>query len=156
MFKLKNYINGELVVPHTGKYIDNYNPADGKVYSYIPDSGSADVEKAVSAAKEAFPKWSATTVEDRHDLLSAIASLIEQKLDKLAKAESLDNGKPVSLAKSVDIPRASKNFEFFAIFEQYSRRKNVGIFITFEIFFSQEKSFISFPHAIKGIDLCIL
>ena len=114
MFKLKNYINGELVVPLSGKYIDNYNPADGKVYSYIPDSDSADVEKAVSAAKEAFPKWSATTVEERHDLLSAIAGLIEQKLDKLAKAESLDNGKPVSLAKSVDIPRASKNFEFFA------------------------------------------
>ena len=114
MFKLKNYINGELVVPLSGKYFDNYNPADGKVYSYIPDSDSADVEKAVSAAKEAFPKWSATTVEERHDLLSAIARLIEQKLDKLAKAESLDNGKPVSLAKSVDIPRASKNFEFFA------------------------------------------
>lgn len=114
MFKIKNYINGELVGPLSGKYFDNDNPAEGKVYSLIPDSETADVELAVSAAKAAFPSWAATSVEVRHDLLTRIAKLIEQKLEALALAESVDNGKPVSLAKNVDIPRASKNFEFFA------------------------------------------
>jgi aminomuconate-semialdehyde/2-hydroxymuconate-6-semialdehyde dehydrogenase len=114
VFKIKNYINGELVGPLSGKYFDNFNPADGMVYSHIPDSDTADVELAASAAKAAFPGWAATSVEERHDLLTRIAKLIEQKLETLALAESVDNGKPVSLAKSVDIPRASKNFEFFA------------------------------------------
>jgi len=114
VFKLRNYINGSLIEPHSGSYIDNYNPAEGKVYSLIPDSDELDVEQAVLAANEAFKGWAATSVEKRHDLLTRIAKLIEQKLDDLAMAESVDNGKPVSLAKSVDIPRASRNFEFFA------------------------------------------
>ncbi len=114
MFKIRNYINGEFFEPVSERYIENVNPAEGKVYSLIPDSDERDVEKAVSAASTAFPGWAATSVERRHDILSRIAHLIDQNLEKLAKAESVDNGKPLWLARMVDIPRASKNFEFFA------------------------------------------
>ncbi|TXD48818.1 aldehyde dehydrogenase [Polaribacter sp. IC073] len=112
--KIKNYINGELVAPEAGKYLDNYNPANGEVYSQIPSSTKEDVEKAVEAAEKAFLKWSNTTLEERSKILSKIADLILEKLDFLAKAESKDNGKPISLATEVDIPRAAANFQFFA------------------------------------------
>lgn len=112
--KIKNYINGELVAPISNQYIDNYNPAIGEVYSYVPDSDERDIAMGVAAAEKAFPKWSVTPVEERSRLLLRVAHLIEQNREKLALAESIDNGKPVWLAKSVDIPRASRNFHFFA------------------------------------------
>jgi aminomuconate-semialdehyde/2-hydroxymuconate-6-semialdehyde dehydrogenase len=111
---IKNYINGEFVNPILGDYIDNYNPAKGEIYGQIPNSTRADVEKAVEAAEKAFPKWSNTTLDERSKILSKIATLILEKLDFLAEAESKDNGKPISLAKQVDIPRAASNFQFFA------------------------------------------
>ncbi|APG63954.1 2-hydroxymuconic semialdehyde dehydrogenase [Tenacibaculum todarodis] len=111
---IKNYINGEFVNPISDNYIDNYNPAIGEVYGQIPDSTKEDVEKAVEAAEKAFPSWSNTTLAIRSKILSKIADLIHQNLDKLAAAESKDNGKPLSLAKAIDIPRASSNFQFFA------------------------------------------
>ena len=95
MLKIENYINGELVKPVSGEYLDNYNPATGEVYSLIPDSDAADVERAVEAAKRAFPRWSKMSAEQRHDLLMKLSSLIERDLDSLAEAESIDNGKPV-------------------------------------------------------------
>ncbi|HAS45276.1 MAG TPA: 2-hydroxymuconic semialdehyde dehydrogenase [Microscillaceae bacterium] len=114
MQKLQNYINGELVPPISGQYIDNYDPAIGEVYSLIPDSGEADVAQAVEAAQAAFEGWANTPAEQRSRIMLRISELIEQNLDRLAKAESLDNGKPVSLATHVDIPRAAKNFRFYA------------------------------------------
>lgn len=114
MFKIKNYINGELREPAGKQYIDNYNPAIGKVYSLIPDSDEKDVNGAANAATAAFEKWSNTTKEERSQVLGKIADLIEKNLDKLANAESVDNGKTVALAKTVDIPRAASNFRFFA------------------------------------------
>jgi aminomuconate-semialdehyde/2-hydroxymuconate-6-semialdehyde dehydrogenase len=111
---IKNYINGKLVEPLSGKYIDNYNPSIGEVYDTIPDSDEKDIRLAVEAAENAFPLWSAAPAEERSKILMKIASLIHRDLDKFAKAESIDNGKPLSLAKSIDIPRAVKNFEFFA------------------------------------------
>ena len=113
MIKLKNYINGELVDPISNQHIDNYDPSRGVVYSLIPDSDERDAEKAIAAAKEAFKTWSITPKETRSKYLLKIASLIEEQLDELAKAESLDNGKPFNLAKSVDIPRAAANFHFY-------------------------------------------
>ena len=92
----------------------NYNPSNGKVSGQIPNSTKEDVEKAYEAAEKAFPKWSNTTLEERSKILSNIATLILERLDLLAVAESKDNGKPVSLAKEVDIPRAASNFQFFA------------------------------------------
>ncbi len=114
MEKISNYINGKLVAPISGKYLDNYSPAEGKVYSLIPDSDQADVDAATSAALAAFDMWSGMSVENRAAILQRIADLIDRDLDKLAVAESIDNGKPVKLAKAVDIPRASSNMRFYA------------------------------------------
>ena len=112
--KILNYINGEFVNPIKGEFIDNYNPAIGEVYGQIPNSTKEDVELAYQSAEKAFSSWSNTTLDERHRILSKIADLIHQNLDKLAEAESKDNGKPLSLAKAIDIPRASSNFQFFA------------------------------------------
>ena len=114
MQKIQNYINGELISPISGEYLDNYNPAEGKVYSLIPDSNVDDIQLAVDAAKIAFPIWSKTPTTERSRIMQRIADLIDENLDRLAMAESVDNGKPLSLAKSVDIPRASSNMRFFA------------------------------------------
>jgi aminomuconate-semialdehyde/2-hydroxymuconate-6-semialdehyde dehydrogenase len=114
MLKIENYIGGELVQPNSGEYLDNFNPATGEVYSLIPDSNETDVAAAVEAAKKAFPVWSKMSAEARYDILIKLVSLIERDLDALATAESIDNGKPKSLARSVDIPRAVANFKFYA------------------------------------------
>lgn len=112
--KIENYINGQLVVPISGNYLENFNPATGEVYSLIPDSDENDVALAVQSAKNAFPAWSQTSPEARHDILIKISQLIERDLEILAEAESIDNGKPRNLAKTVDIPRAVSNFKFYA------------------------------------------
>jgi aminomuconate-semialdehyde/2-hydroxymuconate-6-semialdehyde dehydrogenase len=114
MKKILNYINGEFKAPQNNEWIDNYNPSNGEVYSLIPNSSSVDVEEAYQSAANAFPKWSNTTLDFRSKILSKIAILIEENLEGFAKAEALDNGKPLSLAKAIDIPRASSNFQFFA------------------------------------------
>jgi aminomuconate-semialdehyde/2-hydroxymuconate-6-semialdehyde dehydrogenase len=114
MQKLQNYINGQLTPPQSGKYLDNYDPAIGEVYSQIPDSDHRDVDQAVQAAKAAFPAWSVMPAAERSRILVRVADLILERLDELALAESIDNGKPLSLAKVVDIPRANQNFHFFA------------------------------------------
>ncbi len=114
MQKIKNYINGELVEPIGGKYIENINPSIGETYSLIPDSDKNDVELAVKAAKAAFKEWSAMSINDRAKIMEAIADLIDRDLEKLAMAESIDNGKPLKLARKVDIPRASANMRFYA------------------------------------------
>ena len=113
MLKISNYINGSLTAPVSGNYLDNFDPSRGKVYSLIPDSDASDVDLAVKAAKQAFPAWSTTTKDIRAAFLIKIADLIEKNLEKLAHAESLDNGKPLHLSKSVDIPRAASNFRFY-------------------------------------------
>ena len=111
---IKNFIDGEYINPVSNKWLDNYNPATGNIYGKIPNSNKGDVDLAVKASEKAFKKWANTDIEIRSTILSKIADLLEKKLDEFAKAESKDNGKPVSLAKSVDIPRASNNFRFFA------------------------------------------
>ena len=114
MKKILNYINGEFKAPNNNEWLDNYNPSNGEIYSLIPNSSSDDVEEAYQAAANAFPEWSNTTLDFRSKILSKIASLIEDNLENFAEAEAIDNGKPLSLAKTVDIPRASSNFQFFA------------------------------------------
>ncbi len=114
MLKIENYIGGSLVAPVSENYLDNFNPACGEVYSLIPDSDERDVARAVEAAKKAFPVWSKMSADVRHDHLMKIVALIERDLDSLATAESIDNGKPKTLAKAVDIPRAIANFKFYA------------------------------------------
>jgi aminomuconate-semialdehyde/2-hydroxymuconate-6-semialdehyde dehydrogenase len=111
---LHNFINGRFVPPVSGRYLDNYAPATGLVYSQIPDSDAADVDAAVAAAKAAFPIWSNMSLEDRHDILLGISNGILRNLDRLAEAESLDSGKTITTARTIDIPRAALNFKFFA------------------------------------------
>jgi len=111
---LKNYIDGELVEPISGKYLDDIEPATGAVLASSPDGDEHDVERAVAAAKRAFPAWSQTPAEERARLLLAIADRIEARHEDLARAESIDTGKPIALARSLDIPRAASNFRFFA------------------------------------------
>lgn len=114
MEKILNYINGELREPKSGNYLPNINPATGEHFCDVPDSDSADVEEAVAAAQAAFPGWSETSISERSRILHRIADLIEERLDELALDESNDNGKPLKLAKRVDIPRAAANFRYFA------------------------------------------
>ena len=114
MIQLANYINGELVAPTLGNYIDNYQPAKGVVFSKVPESTSEDLEKAVDAASKAFPGWSEMTIDERSRILIKLADLIEENLEELAQCETQDSGKPIKLSRTVDIPRASANFRFFA------------------------------------------
>ena len=111
---IKNYINGTLVPAQSGEYLDNVNPSTGEVYSQIPDSGPEDVALAVKAAQQAFEGWSKAEPRTRFRLMMRIADIIEQNLEDFAKAESIDNGKPLTMSKTVDIPRAQSNFRFFA------------------------------------------
>jgi aminomuconate-semialdehyde/2-hydroxymuconate-6-semialdehyde dehydrogenase len=112
--RIQNFIDGEFAEPIGGKYLDNLEPATGKPYSQVADSDSRDVEGAVAAAEKAFAEWSKKSALDRSKILLRIADLIERDLEKLARAESIDTGKPLSLARALDIPRAASNFRFFA------------------------------------------
>jgi aminomuconate-semialdehyde/2-hydroxymuconate-6-semialdehyde dehydrogenase len=114
MEKIQNYINGQYIIPKQGNYIDNYEPATGKVYSLIPDSDESDVQMAVDAAEKAFPIWSKMSIDERSAILEKVSEGIQHRMDEFVQAESKDNGKPVSLAAHVDIPRAISNFHFFA------------------------------------------
>ena len=114
MEKIYNYINGELVEPVSGNFFENFNPATGQPYSLIPDSNYEDINIAVKSAKQAFESWSQTTKKQRSDLLMDLADKIDEYSEELILAESKDNGKPETLARIVDIPRASENFRFFA------------------------------------------
>ena len=112
--RIKNFIDGEFVAPISGRYLDNIEPATGKPYSQVADSGKEDVDLAVAVAEAAFAAWSKKPAAERSEILLRIADLIERDLEKLSRAESIDTGKPLSLARSLDIPRAASNFRFFA------------------------------------------
>ncbi len=112
--RITNFIDGQFVEPTGGDYLDNIEPATGKCYSLVADSDAQDVDLAVAAADKAFADWSRTPASERSQILLRIADLIERDLEKLARAESIDTGKPLSLARTLDIPRAASNFRFFA------------------------------------------
>src|SRR5712664_2219530 len=112
--RIKNFIGGKFVEPTSGKYLDNIEPATGKPYSQVADSGKEDVDLAVAAAEKAFADWAKKPAAERSKILLRIADLIERDLEKLAREESIDTGKPLSLARTLDIPRAASNFRFFA------------------------------------------
>ncbi|HEX5952807.1 MAG TPA: aldehyde dehydrogenase [Rhodanobacteraceae bacterium] len=111
---LANLIDGKLAAPANGVYLDVFEPATGMVYARCPDSDSRDVEAAVAAAGRAAPAWAALSASERTRHLQRLADAVETKLDELSREESRDSGKPVKLARSVDIPRAVSNLRFFA------------------------------------------
>ncbi len=114
--------------PVSEQYLNNINPSTGEVYSLIPDSDARDVELAVKAAKQAFESWSRLSAKKRSSYLLAISEAIHNKLEFMAAAESRDNGKPIQLARTVDIPRARDNFEFYAtaILHEHSEAHLMG------------------------------
>ena len=114
MLELANYINGKHVRAASRKVLPIIEPATGLQYSTVPDSDAVDVDQAVAAAKAAFPAWSAISSHQRSQHLLRLADLIDANVDALARAESIDTGKPLSLARSIDIPRSAANFRFFA------------------------------------------
>jgi aminomuconate-semialdehyde/2-hydroxymuconate-6-semialdehyde dehydrogenase len=111
---IQNYIGGKFQAAYSGEVIEVYNPAKGEVYASAPNSDKIDMETAIKAAEEAFPAWSQLSIEKRSDYLMKISTRISAQLEDLALAESIDNGKPLWLAKKVDIPRAASNMKFFA------------------------------------------
>jgi len=113
MLKLNNYIDGKLVAPSTGKYIENINPATGKINNYIPDSVAEDVEAAVAAAKAAYPKWSKLHFNERAVYLDKIVEAMETEstFQALAAAECNDMGKPISMMSSIDMGGAIEQFK---------------------------------------------
>tara|TARA_B100001250_G_scaffold71402_1_gene57726 strand:- start:218 stop:1651 length:1434 start_codon:yes stop_codon:yes gene_type:complete len=116
MIYIQNYINGEFV--GTDETIENINPANGEIIAHIPKSSSKDIESAVESADLARLSWSKLSLEDRADWLDKIANALEAKADEIASLESLDTGKPISLAKAVDASRSITNFRFFAQFSK--------------------------------------
>lgn len=114
MIKFDNYIGGQWLSPQQGHYLPVINPATGAVYAQVAASTAEDTLSAINAAQHAFPEWSRWSNEDRFAIMMRLADLLEARSAELALAETTDTGKPLSLAQSVDIPRAIRNTRFFA------------------------------------------
>ena len=110
--QVQNFIDGAF--SGTSQVLDNVAPGTGEVYGTIPRSGAPEVDRAMAAAKRAFPGWSSTPVAERAACLDKLADAVQRHAAMLAEAEARDNGKPMSLANHVDIPRAEKNLRFYA------------------------------------------
>ncbi|MEP6941220.1 MAG: aldehyde dehydrogenase family protein, partial [Rudaea sp.] len=111
---LHNYIDGALRPAHDGRTLDVFEPATGRVFARCADSGGADVDAAVAAARNAFPAWSTLPADARAAHLQRIAEAIEARFDEFVACESRDSGKTLAAARSLDIPRAVANLRFFA------------------------------------------
>jgi aminomuconate-semialdehyde/2-hydroxymuconate-6-semialdehyde dehydrogenase len=114
MLTALNFIDGRFVEPVGGGWLDNIEPATGRVIGRVAASESRDIDAAVAAGHRAFTGWSRTPADERARVLERLASLIERDAEALARAESIDTGKPIALARRMDIPRAAANFRFFA------------------------------------------
>ena len=112
--RVRNWIDGAWSDPHDGRALPVVEPATGIAFAELARSGAPDVESAHAAAHDAFPAWSARSAAERAEVLDRLASLVERDLERLAWLESVDTGKPLSLARAVDIPRAAANLRFFA------------------------------------------
>ncbi len=116
--QIDNYIKGEYVKGKSGKTFETINPATGKVIGNVALGTADDINTAVAAAKEAFEKgpWPRMSVQERAQVIKRIGDLILERKDELARAETLDTGKPISESSTGDVPRAALNFHFFAQF----------------------------------------
>ena len=111
-----NFINGTFVQAKSSRTLDDVNPATGETITTVARSNSEDVNEAAKAAMEAAPTWSQTTMEERIEWLNCIADALEAEAETIAQLESLDTGKPITLARNVDAARSVANFRFFASF----------------------------------------
>ena len=114
MKRILNFIDGQFRPPCSGRYLPDVDPATGQVIAETAESGPEDVDAAVDAASRAFDLWRRTPAEERSRLLIRVAELIEENFEELARLESEDNGKPIALARRMDVPRGILNFRFFA------------------------------------------
>lgn len=114
MFEIRNLINGALVEAASGSWGESIDPATGEAHAHYPESDATDVDRAVSAAAEAFPLWSGAPASERAETLRRLADLIDANCDRLARLESIDQGKTLRQATEVEIPRAAANFRYFA------------------------------------------
>lgn len=114
MRRLEHWIDGRPVPPAGGRWLDVHDPASGRVHAQVAAGTAADVDAAVAAADAAFPHWSSLPNDARARWLERLADALEARLDAFAQAESRDAGKPVRLAREVEIPRAVANLRFFA------------------------------------------
>ena len=112
--RLANLIDGRLQAPLNDAWLDVHEPATGAVFAHCPDSSGADVDAAVTAASRAAADWANTPIDERARLLHRLADLIEARLEEFVTLESRDSGKPLSLARKLDIPRAVSNLRYFA------------------------------------------
>ncbi|HET6631248.1 MAG TPA: aldehyde dehydrogenase [Rhodanobacteraceae bacterium] len=111
---LANLVNGELRRPAGDRWLDVFEPATGTVFARCPASGASDVDAAIAAARRAAPDWADMPAAERAGHLQRLANAVEARLESLASDESRDSGKPLALARRVDIPRAVANLRFFA------------------------------------------
>ncbi len=109
-----NFINGQWTAPVSGEYFSVATPIHGKAYTQAARSGAADIELALDAAHAAFPAWSKTSAAERANILLKIADRLEANLERLAYAETVDNGKPIRETLNADIPLAVDHFRYFA------------------------------------------
>ena len=112
--RYENFIGGDWVAPVGGQYFEALSPVNGQPFCEVARSSAADVERAIDAAHAAAPAWGKTSVTERAVLLNKIADVIEANLEKLALAESWDNGKPIRETLNADIPLAVDHFRYFA------------------------------------------
>ncbi|GMA55640.1 hypothetical protein GCM10025858_01430 [Alicyclobacillus sacchari] len=116
MENVLHFIDGKFCASENGRTFDNINPATGDKIGVVAEGGRAEIDRAVAAARRAFKTWGKTPAAERAAIMHRIANLIEENLEELALLETMDTGKPLSLAKSLDIPRSAYNFRFFADF----------------------------------------
>src|SRR6478672_1432906 len=109
-----HWIDGEPRAAASGRWRDVFDPATGNAYGKVADGDAADVEAAITAAQRAFPAWSALPNSERAAWLERLADALQARLDDFAQAESRDGGKPLRLARDIEIPRAVSNLRFFA------------------------------------------
>ncbi|MGW7355880.1 aldehyde dehydrogenase [Streptomyces sp. NPDC054802] len=112
--RYENFIGGDWVAPVEGRYFENPTPVTGKVFCEVARSSAADVELALDAAHAAAGAWGRTSATERANILNRIADRIEQHLEKIAVAETWENGKPVRETLAADIPLAVDHFRYFA------------------------------------------
>ena len=109
-----NYIGGKFVPPTTGRYFVSHSPINQEPICEFARSGAADVELALDAAHAIKDKWAHTSAADRATALLRIANVLEENLETLALAETLDNGKPIRETRNADIPLVIDHFRYFA------------------------------------------
>ena len=124
MNDLQNFIGGEFIAPISNNYLDNFNPATNERLNRIPNSNAKDVALAVERANQASSDWQKLTLTDRIEWLDKIANAMEEKKGEIARLESLDTGKPITLATNVDATRSITNFRFFAQYCQSLEEMN--------------------------------